>query len=276
VNNWDECISLWSVSLTRGKIKPNRTTEEYKRYLIEFLNRPGLESDPSVVTEARVTEYCFSVDRKGSMPSRGLVSMRMAALKNFYKFAVMLGMISYNPCTNIQRPQIIKISPKYLTKHDIVQLLSVLPKSSAGLRDRSIIMLILMTGLTRSQVLNIRVVDFSIGKKIILKSVSQKGDVIYRYIPKVVFGTIKTALIAKGFAFIKMQLDDQLFDIAPKSFTFNLSRYANMADLKWVNTHVLRHTWARQIINDHGVIDQYGEDLLGHALGILKSRELAA
>ena len=48
-----------------------------------------------------------------------------------------------------------------------------------------------------------------------------------------------------------------------------------MADLKWVNTHVLRHTWARQIINDHGVIDQYGEDLLGHSLGILKSRQLA-
>ena len=86
MDNWDECISLWSASLSRGGIKPKRTCEEYKRYLIEFLNRPGLQSDPGLVTEARVTEYCFSVDHKGLMPSRGLISMRIASLKNFYKF----------------------------------------------------------------------------------------------------------------------------------------------------------------------------------------------
>ena len=52
MDNWDECISLWSASLSRGGIKPKRTCEEYKRYLIEFLNRPGLQSDPGLVTEA--------------------------------------------------------------------------------------------------------------------------------------------------------------------------------------------------------------------------------
>ena len=79
MDNWDECISLWSASLSRGGIKSKRTCEEYKRYLIEFLNRPGLQSDPGLVTEARVTEYCFSVDHKGLMPSRGLISMRIAS-----------------------------------------------------------------------------------------------------------------------------------------------------------------------------------------------------
>jgi len=276
MNNWDECISLWSISLNRGEIKPKRTGEEYKRYLMEFLNRPGLESDPGLVTESRVNEYCFSVDHKGLMPSRGLISMRIAALKNFYKFAVMLGRISYNPSMNIQRPQVLKISPKYLDMYHIDKLLGVLPQSPAGLRDRAIITLILTTGLTRSQVLNIKVVDFSIEEKIILKSVTQKGDAIYRYIPIVLFDTIKTSLKAKGFSFTKMQLEDQLFDITPKSFTINLSRYSNMADLKWVNTHVLRHTWARHIINDNAVIDQYAKDLLGHVSDVLKSHKLAA
>ena len=126
MDNWDECISLWSASLSRGGIKPKRTCEEYKRYLIEFLNRPGLQSDPGLVTEARVTEYCFSVDRKGLMPSRWLISMRIASLKNFYKFAVMLGMISNNPCIGIQRPQVSKTSPKYLDSHHIDKLLSIL------------------------------------------------------------------------------------------------------------------------------------------------------
>ena len=276
MDNWDECISLWSASLSRGGIKPKRTCEEYKRYLIEFLNRPGLQSDPGLVTEARVTEYCFSVDRKGLMPSRGLISMRIASLKNFYKFAVMLGMISNNPCIGIQRPQVSKTSPKYLDSHHIDKLLSVLPKSHAGLRDRAIIMLILTTGLTRSQVLNIKVVDFSIGTKIILESVTQKGDVVYRYIPKVILETINIALKVKGLSFTKMQFDDLLFDIAPKSFTLNLSRYAKMADLKWVNTHVLSHTWARLMTNNNAVIDQYAENLVQHASDVFKSYKMAA
>ncbi|GIT16275.1 MAG: hypothetical protein CM1200mP37_8560 [Chloroflexota bacterium] len=71
--------------------------------------------------------------------------MRIPSLKNFYKFAVMLGMISNNPCIGIQRPQVSKTSPKYLDSHHIDKLLSFCLKVMR-FRDRAIIMLILTTG----------------------------------------------------------------------------------------------------------------------------------
>ena len=49
-----------------------------------------------------------------------------------------------------------------------------------------------------------------------------------------------------------------------------------MADLKWVNTHVLRHTWARRMTNNNAVIDQYAENLVQHASDVFKSYKMAA
>ena len=60
------------------------------------------------------------------------------------------------PCDKLQRPQVSPSPPRGLSGDQVHKLLEVVPDSPVGLRDRAIILTLVLTGRRRAEVLNMK------------------------------------------------------------------------------------------------------------------------
>ncbi len=78
--------------------------------------------------------------------------------------------VASNPCDALERPRVVQGSPRGLTADQIRRLLEVIPSTPVGLRDRAIILTLVLTGRRRAEVLGLKVGD-----------ISQEGSPFYSY-----------------------------------------------------------------------------------------------
>ena len=69
--------------------------------------------------------------------------------------------VSSNPCDEIERPRANPSPPRGLTAEEVRRLLAVIPETPEGLRDRAIVLTLVLTGRRRSEILNPRAGDLS-------------------------------------------------------------------------------------------------------------------
>jgi integrase len=170
--------------------------------------------------------------------------VRLAAISGLYDFARRLGAVPSNPAADVRRPRRVSAPAKTLTAEQIERLLAAIPETNSGLRDRAIIVLILLEGLRRSEVLSLRAadVDFAIGDYCVrVKGGHQRR----RRIPPPALRAIITSLEAQGRGVERLAPDDLLFDITGSGLYANFRRYAAVAGLENVTPHALRHAAAK-------------------------------
>src|ERR671919_543166 len=153
VDRWEQAIYAFLAEKER-RSGSTRTVQAYSRMLYHFFGALG--RTPDLVTSQEVFAYAHSIGLSGKKPSSVTVAARIACLSSFYRFLIRMSLVTANPCDKLERPRATPAPPRGLAATDIQRLLSVIPETSVGLRDRAIILTLTLTGRRRSEVLGLK------------------------------------------------------------------------------------------------------------------------
>ncbi|GAG50299.1 unnamed protein product, partial [marine sediment metagenome] len=154
--------------------------------------------------------------------------------------------------------------PRGLDREEIKRLRAAIPDTAVGLRDKAIILICLLTGRRRAEIMSLRAGDLSRNKAIYYSYRAKGGRVKRRELPEPCFLGIVEALRARGKDLAAMEPDERLFDVSAHGFYLNLRRYFRKAKLPAGGVHILRHS-AAKLRRDVGETVEEVSRFLDHA-----------
>lgn len=80
---------------------------------------------------------------------------------SFYRFLIRMGIVTSNPCDRLEGPKAQPNPPRDLSADEVRRLLSVIPASAVGLRDRAIMLTLVLTGRRRTEVIGLKAGDIA-------------------------------------------------------------------------------------------------------------------
>ena len=155
---WEQAIYAFLAEKER-RSGSMRTVRAYSGMLYRFFGNVGKQ--PDQVTSPEVFGYAHGIGLSGKEPSSVTINARIACLSSFYRFLIRMSLVSANPCDQLERPRATPAPPRGLTAADIKKLLDFIPDNPVGLRDRAIILTLILTGRRRAEVLNLKVSDLT-------------------------------------------------------------------------------------------------------------------
>ena len=178
--------------------------------LQDFFGRSGKQ--PDKVTAQDIFVYAHGPGLSGKQPSAITIGARIACLSSFYRFLIRMDIVQSNPCDKLQRPQVSPSPPRGLSGDQVHQLLAVVPDSPVGLRDRAIILTLVLTGRRRAEVLNMKAGDLSIeGDRTYYTYRGKGGKKGRRELPQPALEAIRAALAAFGKDLATMPPEESLW-----------------------------------------------------------------
>ncbi len=227
-----------------------RTSESYSRMLRDFFGRLG--KPPGEVTPQDVFAWAHGAGLSGREPSAVTIGARIACASSFYRFLVRMDLATTNPCDRLERPKAVPSPPRGLSAEDIRRLLAVIPGTPSGLRDRAIVLTLVLTGRRRAEVLGMTAGDIAV----------EDGTPYYRYrgkggktgrreLPRPAHDAIRAALAAFGNDLPTMAPGEPLWPsrggrgLTSGAFYGRLQRHLHDAGLPRSGVHVFRHTAAK-------------------------------
>ncbi|MBQ1891061.1 MAG: tyrosine-type recombinase/integrase [Firmicutes bacterium] len=128
------------------------------REFTDFLAERGKEPEQAVNSD--VAAYVMSLTDMGK--SNATVNRRLASLRGFYSYLLMIGAVKVNPTTGIKSTRISRKELEYLSISEVEQLLDIKDDTAAGLRDRAMLELMYATGIRASEVCNANISDIDL------------------------------------------------------------------------------------------------------------------
>jgi integrase/recombinase XerC len=256
-SNFNDSASGWERALyaflaeKERRSGSKRTVQSYSRMLQEFFGQLG--KTPDQVNSQDVFAYAHGVGRSGREPSSVTVGARAACISSFYRFLIRMGAVASNPCDALERPKHQPAPPRGLSAEQVQHLLGVIPDTSPGLRDRAIILTLILTGRRRSEVLSLTVGDIRIENGTAYYSYRGKGGKRgRRELPGPAFDATVCALAAFGLRLEDMDPAASLWPavgggsgITDGTAYLRFRAYLERAHLPLSGLHVLRHTAAK-------------------------------
>jgi integrase/recombinase XerC len=227
-----------------------RTVEGYARMLWPFLSRIG---SPDRVTPAHVLAWAHGIGASGREPSSTTVGARIACLSSYYRFLIRMSIATANPCDALERPRTIPSVAQGLTAEQIRQLLSVVPDTVAGRRDRALLLTFILTGRRRSEVIGLTAGDITVEGDVAYYSYRGKGGKRgRRELPRPAHEALCATLADVALDFASMDPTASLWQagasprgVTGSTFYARFKRYLQAAGLAPAGLHILRHTAAK-------------------------------
>jgi site-specific recombinase XerD len=216
----------------------HRTVEGYSRMLQDFLGRSGKQ--PHNVTSQDIFVYAHSPGLSGKQPSAITIGARIAYISSFFRFLIRMDIVQSNPCDKLQRPQTSPSTPRGLSGNQVHQLLSVVPDSPIGLRERAIILTMVLTGRRRAEVIGMKADNLILdGDRAYYTYRGKGGKHGHRELPQPALNAIRTALGAYGKELATMPPEESLWPshshqgkgLTSGTFYGNLQRYFRKAGM---------------------------------------------
>jgi site-specific recombinase XerD len=250
VAGWERTLYAFLAEKER-RSGSRRTVDGYSRMLQHFFGTLG--KLPDRVTRQEVFAWTYGKGLSGREPSPVTIGARLACLSSFYRFLIRMEIVASNPCDQIQRPRTSLSPPRGLSAEEIRRLLSVIPDTPTGLRDRAIILTLTLTGRRRSEVLNLRAGDISQAGGLFYTYRGKGGKQGKRELPRPAYEATQAALAAFGKNLETMAPDESLWPsstnngrgVTSGTFYCNLRRYLKRAGLPPAGVHILRHSAAK-------------------------------
>ena len=228
-----------------------RTVESYSRMLQDFFGRLG--KSPDQVRSPEVLAWAHGIGLSGREPSAVTVGARIACLSSFYRFLIRMGVATGNPCDALERPRVSPSPPRGLSAEEVRRLLAVIPETPVGLRDRAIILTLVLTGRRRSEVLTLTAGDIELGDPPLYRYRGKGGKRGRRELPSPALEAIERELEAFGQSLEAMNPKKSLWPssadpsrpLTSGTFYGNFRRYLARAGLPPTGVHILRHTAAK-------------------------------
>lgn len=111
------------------------------------------------VTSDDIEKYVSEL--KKQKLSMATVSRKLTSIRQFFKWALRSALVYIDPTGNVKSLKVIKKTPYIATNSEIKKLIDTCDKTTPkGLRDRAMLIVINMTGLRVSELLQLKVDDF--------------------------------------------------------------------------------------------------------------------
>ena len=245
---WDQ--ALYAFLVEKGnRSGSKRTVESYSRMLWPFFSARS----PERVTPTDVLAYAHGIGLSGRTPSSATVGARIACLSSFYRFLIRMGLMSANPCDALERPRHVPSPARGYSADEVRRLLAVVPDSVAGRRDRALLIVLILTGRRRAEVLGLHAGDISIEGETAFYAYRGKGGKRgRRELPRPAYEAIRATLGDAGLDLASMNPAESLWQagagvrgISSGTFYGRFRRYLALSGLAPTGLHVLRHIAAK-------------------------------
>jgi len=230
-----------------------RTVDAYSRTLQRFFGTLG--KPPDEVTSPDVFVFAHGRGPSGREPKAITIGARLACISSFFRFLIRMKIVSSNPCDEIERPRASPAPPRGMSAEEIRRLLTVVPETREGLRDRAIILTLVLTGRRRAEILNLKAGDLSMDGGLFYTYRGKGGKRAKRELPRPAFEAIDASLAAWGKGLATMQPGESLWPsrygaengagLTSGTFYARFRRYLQTAGLAPAGVHILRHAAAK-------------------------------
>ena len=174
-----------------------RTYRVYRLVLNQFFT--FMAKHPSNVKQSDIIRYRHHLEHIGRAPST--IRQHLAAISGCYTFFISRDLATYNPVRGVSKPSVnAYTSTTWLNKNQAKALLSQPNRCTVkGKRDYAILLTLLLTGLRRSELTNIRRGDIQErGEKLYLTYTCKGGTKMVRDIPRRCWEAIEDYLVDSG------------------------------------------------------------------------------
>jgi site-specific recombinase XerD len=249
-SQWDQAFYAFLAEKERrsGSL---RTVQSYSRMLDHFWS--SIAKSPDEVTAPEVFSWAHGIGLSGKRPSSVTIGARIACLSSFYRFLIRMGLLVGNPCEAIERPKTVPGHARGMTADEIQRLLTVIPTTPSGLRDRALVLTFVFTARRRTEIIGLKVGNLiREGDSVHYTYRGKGGKTGKRELPRPAYEAIVTQLAAWGKDLNTMAPDESLWPSANNpagltsgTFYGNLQRYLKKAGLTRAGVHVFRHSGAK-------------------------------
>ena len=252
--------------LTKEKRYSQHTIKCYKNDLLEFSNYSHKHFDLSIdlVTHRIVRSWLAKMMEDGYKPRS--IHRKSSALKSFYKFLMVKGIVHKSPMDLVILPKLDKNLPKFVEEKSLELLLEELEFSDdfEGKRDKLILDVFYQTGIRQSELIELTLKDISFSQNQIKVLGKRNKERIIPISPKL-FETINSYMSYRNSA-----THENLFltmsgkKLYPK-LVYNIvhKHLSKVTTLYQRSPHVLRHSFATHMLNNGAELNSIKE-LLGH------------
>jgi site-specific recombinase XerD len=264
---WEQAIYAFLVE-KRSRSGSTRTVESYARMLWPFFR----VTTPDQVRSADVLAYAHGIGSSGRVPSSTTVGARIACLSSFFRFTIRMGLLTGNPCDALERPRTVPSVARGYSADEVRRLLAVVPDTVRGRRDRAILLVLVLTGRRRAEVIGLRAGDLSLEGETVFYSYRGKGGKRgRRELPRPAYAAILRTLADAGTELATMDPGESLWKagagpagISSGTFYGRFRRYLATAGFNPTGLHVLRHT-AAKLRRDAGASIEAVSSFLDHS-----------
>jgi integrase/recombinase XerC len=234
-----------------------------------FLSSLGLPEDPVGVTSHDIRAWIVSMlDNNYSTIS---VHRKISCLRVFYRYLRKEGVIKNDPLEKVVLPKRKKHLPVFIEEEAINNLLDnySFGESFAGIRNRTIVELLYVTGMRRAELIGLKDNDVDLadgslkvtGKRNKQRIIPVVKPFIKRLEEYIRVRNENVETVTNGWFFITDK-GNKLYD----KYVYNtVNNYLSMVTtIEKKSPHILRHTFATHMLN-HGADLNSIKELLGHA-----------
>ena len=235
---------------------------------ISFLKKKKIGSF-NQTNKVLVNNYFVFLRRKGLEINS--ISRNLVAVKMFYRFLLMEGLIKEDTTSLIEFPRVSKKLPHVLSSREINLLLDKANfKGKLGLRDQAVLELFYATGLRVSELIYLKINDVNM-ENCMLKCLGKGSK--ERIIPfgNKAYQSLKLYLDRTRLKLVKNPDEDALFlnsrgeSLSRQGVFYLVKLYAKKAKIeKKVTPHTLRHTLATHLL-ENGADLRSVQEMLGHS-----------
>jgi integrase/recombinase XerD len=262
-----ELLDEFTLSLSVDRFLSTNTLSAYisdLKKLIVFCENQDL----TALDKHTVLEFINSLKNTG-LSSRSIARI-ISSLKTFYKLQVLNESISSNPMQSIKTPKLPQKLPDVLSHNEITAMMKAIDLSKpAGVRDKTIIMLLYGSGLRVSELVSLKLNNLFMdegfvkvvgkGNKERLVPVGEKTTAqIKNYIES--FRNNNISDRSKNYLILN-QRGGNLSRVSVFKLIKTLARFAGIK--KTISPHTLRHSFATTLI-EAGANLRAVQQMLGH------------
>ena len=258
---------LYEKRVSPHTVKAYRTDlEQFAQYLHDEFG----ENDIRKIDSADVRAWMMKLMESG-VTARS-INRKTSALRAFFRYHLRVGDVEANPMEAITAPKIAKRLPQFVAQEEMNHLFNddLFEDSFEGWRDRLIIELFYVTGMRVSELCNIKTGDINLydcsvkvmgkrSKERIIPFSQRVKDIIVKYLE--LFDDKYAHNSKNSFIFVASNGNK----IYPKAVYRIVRKYLDMVTtIDKRSPHVLRHTFATQMLN-HGADINAIKEILGHS-----------
>lgn len=245
------------------------TVNSYKSDILEYfdyLNRENIKYNKVEYSDLRFY-LMYLKDKKND--SNSSIDRKLSALRGFYNYLATNGIVSSNIFCLISGLKKDKKLPRYFEYNELEELFNIPDlRRPLGQRDRLILEMLYATGVRVGELVNVKVSDIDLSRRIIL--VLGKGNKEREVTYGEYCDEILRLYLSDGYKKLNMKNEVYLFlnnnggVITERGVRYVLDQIIKKTSLnKSISPHVLRHSFATHLLNE-GCDLLTVQKLLGH------------